>query len=164
MAQEWRDGEYAISTDPARLDVDMIHDFLTRSYWAKDIPRRIVERSIAGSVAYGIYHATAEHGAAERQVGFARVISDLATFAYLADVFVLAEYRGRGLSKWLMGCIMAHPELQEVRTRLLATGDAHGLYRQFGFSGVVELNRHEAYMAKSNPGIYRRLAESEERS
>jgi ribosomal protein S18 acetylase RimI-like enzyme len=151
---EWREGAWTISTDPARVDVAMVHGFLVDSYWAKGIPRRIVEKSIAGSVSFGTYGPGAN---GEQQVGFARVITDLATFAYLADVFVLPEYRGRGLSKFLMRCIMAHPELQEVRTWLLATGDAHGLYRQFGFSGVVELNRHEAYMAKPNPGVYEKL-------
>ncbi len=164
MVQEWHEGEYTISTDPARIDVAVVHDFLSRSYWAKDIPREVVERSIAGSVAYGIYHQDGAGGAGERQVGFARVISDLATFAYLADVFVLEVYRGRGLSKWLLRCILAHPDLQVARTWLLATGDAHGLYRQFGFSGVVELNRHEAYMARQNPGIYQRIAEGMDRS
>ena len=156
MAHEWHDGEWTISADPARIDVGMVHRFLADSYWAKGIPRRIVERSIAGSFAFGIYQG---EGAGERQVGFARVITDAATFAYLADVFVLPEYRGRGLSKWLMDCILAHPELQDLRTWLLATGDAHGLYRQFGFKGVVELNRHESYMARPNPGIYERLTE-----
>jgi GNAT superfamily N-acetyltransferase len=159
MIQEWHDGEYTISTDPARIDVAMVHDFLTRSYWAEGIPRDIVERSIGGSVAYGIYHRDDRDGTGERQVGFARVISDLATFAYLADVFVVEQYRGRGLSKWLMRCIMAHPDLQVARTWLLATGDAHGLYRQFGFRGVVELNRHEAYMALQLSDIYRQFTE-----
>lgn len=156
MAQEWLDGEWTISTDPARIDVAMVHGFMAASYWAKGVPRRIVERSIAGSYSFGIYQRR-EDG--ERQVGFARVITDAATFAYLADVFVLPEYRGRGLSKWLMACILDHPELQDLRTWLLATGDAHGLYRQFGFSGVVELERQDAYMAKPNPGIYERLTD-----
>lgn len=162
MVQEWHDGDYTISTDPARIDVGMVHHFLTNSYWANGIPRRIVERSIAGSYAFGIYERAGTRSDAserERQVGFARVITDAATFAYLADVFVLPQYRGRGLSKWLLRCILAHSDLQGMRTWLLATGDAHGLYRQFGFRGVVELDRHEAYMAKPDPDVYSRLAE-----
>ena len=155
---EWQQGEYTISTDPARLDVGVIHRFLSEdSYWAQGISRKVVERGIAHSLNFGIYHG-------ERHVGGARVITDYATHAYVCDVFIIEEYRGCGLSKWLMGCIMAHPELQEVRTWLLATGDAHGLYRQFGFSGVVELDRHEAYMARQNPGIYQRIVEGAERS
>jgi 5'-phosphate synthase pdxT subunit len=121
------DGDgYEIDTDPSRLDLDVVHGFLTGSYWAHGIPRAVVERSLRGSLCFGVYH----HG---RQVGLARVISDFATFAYVADVFVLEAHRGRGLSKTLMARIKAHPKLQGLRRWLLGTRDAHGLYRQFGF-------------------------------
>jgi GNAT superfamily N-acetyltransferase len=127
---EWRRGEFTISTDPGRIDLDVVHGYLSESYWAPGIPRELVARSIANSLPFGIYHGPA-------QVGFARVITDRATFAYLADVFVLEEERGRGLGKWLMEVIMAHPELQGLRRWMLATRDAHGLYRQHGFEEVA---------------------------
>jgi len=122
--------DYAILTDPARFDLDVIHGYLSRSYWAEGISRELVAHSIANSLCFGIYHG-------EKQVGFARVITDKATFGYLADVFVLEEYRGRGLSKWLMEVIMAHPELQGFRRWLLATRGAHGLYQKFGFDRLA---------------------------
>ncbi|HMU11272.1 MAG TPA: GNAT family N-acetyltransferase [Ferruginibacter sp.] len=126
-----------ISTDKTKLDVTLIHHYLcTESYWAKNIPIALVEKSIAGSFCFGIYHHDA-------QVGFARVITDHATFAYLADVFVLENYRGKGLSKWLMETIMSHPDLQGLRRWLLATRDAHGLYAQYGF---VPLDKPERIM------------------
>ena len=121
-------GEVLVSTDPARLDVDVIHGFLTRSYWAAGISRELVERSIRGSLCFGAY----QEG---RQVGFARVISDHATYAYVSDVFVLPTHRGHGVGKRLMAAIMAHPDLQGLRRWTLATRDAHALYRQFGFGG-----------------------------
>ncbi len=128
-----RDG-FTVSTDPARLDLDLIHGYLTRSYWAAGIPREIVERSVRQSLNFGVYEGT-------RQVGFARVVTDLATFAYLADVFVLEDYRGRGLSKWLMQTLLAHPDLQDVRRWHLVTRDAQGLYARFGFA-EPPLGRH----------------------
>jgi N-acetylglutamate synthase-like GNAT family acetyltransferase len=128
-----RDG-FTVSTDPARLDLDLIHSYLTRSYWAAGIPREIVERSVRQSLNFGVYEGT-------RQVGFARVVTDLATFAYLADVFVLKDYRGRGLSKWLMETLLAHPDLQDVRRWHLVTRDAQGLYARFGF-GEPHAGRH----------------------
>jgi GNAT superfamily N-acetyltransferase len=120
-----RDG-YTISTDPARLDRDLIHGYLTQSYWAAGIPREIVERSLRQSLNFGVYEGDA-------QVGFARVVTDLATFAYLAHVFILEAHRGRGLSKWLLETILAHPDLQDVRRWHLVTRDAQGLYAQFAF-------------------------------
>src|SRR5215470_13564808 len=104
----WSNGDFEISTDPARIDLTTVHGFLTESYWAHGIPRHTVEQAIRNSLCFGIYRE-------KQQVGFARVITDRATFAYLADVFVLEPYRGRGLSKWLMECIMTHPDLQELR-------------------------------------------------
>jgi GNAT superfamily N-acetyltransferase len=123
-------GEYEISTDPRRLDVAAIHAFLTLSYWSPGVPRAIVERAIANSLCFGMYRGS-------EQVGFARVVTDRATFAYLADVFVLESHRGQGLSKWLMEVIMSHADLQGLRRFLLATKDAHGLYSQFGFTQLA---------------------------
>ena len=118
-----------ISTDPSRLDLDVVHGYLARSYWAKGIPRDLVERSIAESICFGAF----EGG---RQIGFARVITDRATFAYLADVFVLEEHRGRGVASRLLEAIQAHPDLQNLRRWMLVTRDAHRLYEKFGFRAL----------------------------
>jgi GNAT superfamily N-acetyltransferase len=143
---ECRLGEFLVSTDRARLDLDVIHGFLTNSYWARGIPRELVARSIEQSLCFGVYDGSAA------QVGFARVISDFTTYAYIADVFVLESHRGRGLSKALMECIRRHPELQELRRWSLSTRDAHGLYAQFGFTPlkfpdrymeILRMNRYE---------------------
>ncbi len=125
---EHRRGEFLISTDRGRLDLDVIHDFLTNCYWAKGIAREVVVRSIEHSLCFGVYDGGGV------QVGFARVVSDLATFAYIADVFVLESHRGQGLGKLLLECIMQHPQLQGLRRWTLSTLDAHGLYSQFGFT------------------------------
>lgn len=117
---------YTITTDRNRFDIAAIHRFLTNSYWAKGIPIDTVRRSVENSLGFAILHD-------ERQVGFARVITDKATYAYLADVYVVEQERGNGLSKWLMEVILAHPDLQGLRSFYLLTGDAHGLYRQFGW-------------------------------
>lgn len=145
LDQETRRGEYAISTDPALIDVAYVHAFLTESYWAGGIPRSLVEAGIAGALCFGVYDS-------QGQVGFARVITDYATFAYLADLFVDEKCRGRGLSKWLMGVVLAHPRLQNLRRWMLATRDAHGLYSQFGFQAPEEPGR---FMVISKPNIYR---------
>ncbi len=129
MHYTWSKGEFEISTDPSRIDVAAVHGFLTTSYWATGIPLDTVRRSIQGSICFGIYRG-------RQQAGFARVISDRATFAYLADVFVIQGFRGHGLAKWLMQCILAHPELQGLRRWSLVTRHAHRLYEQFGFSVV----------------------------
>ena len=123
-----------VSTDPARLDVDWIHASLRETYWAKGIPRDVVARSIAGSMVFGAYDGA-------RQVGVARVVTDRTTFAWLADVFVDPEYRGRGVGVALVSAIRAHPELQDLRRWMLATADAHGLYEKFGFEPVAEPGR-----------------------
>lgn len=137
MFHEWRQGDYMISTDKARLDVGSIHRYLsTESYWATGQSVGTVRRSIEHSLAFGLYEG-------DRQAGFARVITDYATFAWLADVFVLEEFRGRGLAKWFMGVIVSHPELKDLRRWVLATKDAHELYRRFGFN---ELLRPERWM------------------
>ena len=143
----WRRGTFTIDTDPLRLDRDLIHSVLTTSYWAAGIPRDVVERSIAGSIPFGVYDGA-------RQVGFARVISDEATFAWLCDVFIVEEYRGQGIGVWLVECIREHPSLQGLRRWLLATRDAHDLYRKVGFG---PLGRPESYMEIRDPDVYRRL-------
>ncbi|TDX00733.1 GNAT family N-acetyltransferase [Dinghuibacter silviterrae] len=132
---EWTQDGYTLSTDKTRLDVEAIHHFLsTESYWALHIPRSIVERAIEHSLCFGMYDGPA-------QVGFARVVTDTATFGYLADVYVLPAHRGKGLSKWLMACIMAHPDLQGLRRFMLGTRDAHGLYAQYGFTQLSRPQR-----------------------
>jgi GNAT superfamily N-acetyltransferase len=128
------DAEFEISTDPARLDIDLIHGFLQPSSWASGRRRSVVERSIKNSLCFGVYRAG-------RQVAFARVVSDRAVFAYLMDVFVIPEFRGRGISKALMRSVLAHPELQNLRIFLLATRDAHPLYTQFGFRPLTAPER-----------------------
>jgi len=147
MHHEWRNGEYTISTDPALLDVPAIHRFLAGSYWAANIPIELVRRSIEHSVCFGIRHGL-------EQVGFARVITDRATFGYLADVFVVEPHRGRGLSKWLMTCVLAHPELQGFRLWVLLTRDAHELYRSNGFETLVDPERIGRYMERRTPHPY----------
>jgi GNAT superfamily N-acetyltransferase len=127
---EYRRGEFVISTSRERLNLDVVHGFLTNCYWAKGVPRDVVVRSIEHALCFGIYDG---EGA---QVGFARVISDFATIAYVGDVFVLETHRGRGLGKWLMQCITGHPALQNLRRWILTTRDAHGLYSQVGFTPV----------------------------
>ncbi|HEY7436708.1 MAG TPA: GNAT family N-acetyltransferase [Methylomirabilota bacterium] len=126
MHHEQQHGDILVTTDPARLDRDAIHDFLSGSYWAKGIPREVMERSIRHSLCFGAFDGG-------RQVGFARVVSDRATFAYVADVFVVESHRGRGIGGRIMACITSHPELQNLRLWTLFTRDAHGLYRQHGF-------------------------------
>ncbi|MCI0748677.1 MAG: GNAT family N-acetyltransferase [Verrucomicrobia subdivision 3 bacterium] len=138
------DQQYEVSTDPARLDMRLIHGFLRSSYWARNIPRCTVERSIRNALCFGAYCGS-------EQVAFARVISDFATFAYIGDVFVVPKHRGRGLSKLLMRAILDHPELQGLRRWLLATKDAQGLYAQFGFKPVSNI---EDFMTIHNPDIY----------
>lgn len=148
---------YTISDDPARLDLDVVHRYLSSdSYWARGLPREILERSVTGSLCFGIYLAKDDAGGgAGEQVGFARVVTDRATFAWLADVFVLPAHRGRGLSKRLLETILAHPDLQGLRRFLLATADAHGLYRQFGWKelakpqSILERRRENAYQPAS---------------
>jgi len=137
---------FMISDDKTKLQPDVIHHFLRNSYWAKDIPLEVVKRSIENSVCFGVYSGN-------KQVGFARVVSDLATFAYLADVFILEEYRGKGLSKRLMEYIMEYPQLQGLRRWMLATRDAHGLYVQYDFKPLAIPDR---WMEKQVEDIYQK--------
>jgi GNAT superfamily N-acetyltransferase len=145
-ARECRKGKFTVSTDRKLIDLDVVHGFLTECYWAKGIPRDVVARSIETSLCFGVY-------AEGKQVGFARVISDYATYAYIGDVFVLESFRGRGLGKWLMECIMQHPRLQGLRRWSLTTSDAHWLYAQFGFE---PLKKPENYMELHRPDVYTR--------
>jgi GNAT superfamily N-acetyltransferase len=136
---------FVIDTIQGKLQTDVIYGYLSRSYWSENIPRAIVEKSVKNSFCFGVYHF-------EEQVGFARLITDFTTFAYLADVFILEEYRGKGLSKWLMHEIMTHPDLQTLRRWNLSTADAHGLYEKFGFTA---LQKPEVYMELVFPDIYK---------
>jgi GNAT superfamily N-acetyltransferase len=138
--------DYEISTDPHRLDVEVIHKFLAEeSYWSPGIPRSVVERGIENSLCFGVYHRAA-------QIGFARIVTDKSTFALLADVFILKAHRGKGLSKGLMRCVVEHEDLQGLRRFLLLTSDAHGLYRQFGFK---ELGNPSRFMEVLRQDMYR---------
>ena len=148
---EYRRGDFLISTHRERLSLHVIHGFLTNCYWAKGIPREVVARSIEHSLCFGIYDGDGS------QIGFARVVSDFATVAYLGDVFVLESHRGRGLSKWLMECIMEHPALQNLRRWILLTRDAHGLYSRFGFT---PLKAPEQYLELHQPNVYETFKET----
>jgi N-acetylglutamate synthase-like GNAT family acetyltransferase len=125
---------FTISTDPARLDIDAICDFLKRAYWANTRPRKRTERAIQNSLVFGVYDG-------DRQIGLARVVSDYAIFAYLCDVFIHEDYRAHGLGKWLVQTILEHPDLRDMRRWLLVTSDAHGLYKQFGFTSMEDPER-----------------------
>ena len=141
---EFCHGEFTVSTDRERIDLDVVHGFLTECYWAKGIPRDVVARSMENSLCFGLYGAG-------KQVGFARVISDYATYAYIGDVFVLGPFRGRGLGKWLIECVMKYPRLHGLRRWSLVTRDGHGLYSQFGFE---PLKKPQNYMELHRPDIY----------
>jgi len=137
--------KYEISTDRNKLDVALIHSFLSSSYWAQNIPRTVVEKSIEHSLCFGAYHEGS-------QIGFARVVTDFAAIAYLADVFVVPEHRGRGVAKMLVRAVLEHPELQGLRRFILSTKDAHGLYAQFGFQPLAH---PEDFMTIHKPDVYR---------
>ena len=142
---KWHSGEFIISTDRRLLQIDVIHRFLSeQSYWAKERTREQTLKAIENSLCYGVYRG-------ETQIGFARVVTDYATFAYVGDVFILPEFRGRALSKWLMETIVSNPELQNLRRWILATRDAHGLYEKFGFAA---LRFPERWMEKTAPDAY----------
>ena len=141
---EWRKNDFTITTDKSKIEVTYVHEFLRQSYWAQNIPLEVVQTSIDGSLCFAIFYQ-------QQQIGFARVITDSATFAYLADVFIDPIYRGKGLSKWLMQVVIKHPSLQGLRRFMLATRDAHGLYKQFGFQ---PLTHSERWMQIHTPDIY----------
>jgi GNAT superfamily N-acetyltransferase len=149
--------DFFISTDKSKIDINVVYNYLNQeSYWAKHVPMEIVERSIENSFCFSVYKK--ENNYAITQIGFARVVTDKATFGYLADVFILEEYRGRGLSKWLMEEIMYHPDLQGFRSWMLGTKDAHGLYEKFGFKKlhnserIMRLGLMEGYPDKEVTG------------
>ena len=144
---EWRKDKFWITTEKPKLDIPFIQQFLTNSYWAAGISEEIVQRCVDGSICFGVFHE-------DQQIGFARVVTDKASFGYLADVFIDEAWRGKGLSKWLMEIIMQHPDLQGFRRFLLATRDAHGLYKQFGFT---DLNNPERWMQIHNPTVYKKV-------
>jgi len=136
---------FTVVTDPSKLDVVAIHRYLTRAYWSEGIPQHIVEKALANSLCFGLFQAT-------QQIGLARVVTDRATYAYLCDVYVLEEFRGKGLGVWLMECVTSHPDLQGLRRFSLATRDAHGLYEKFGFAALkkpqslMEIVHHDIYL------------------
>ncbi|MDQ1727916.1 MAG: hypothetical protein QOD33_41 [Pyrinomonadaceae bacterium] len=137
--RQWQQGAYTISTDDRLLDLQVIHDFISKqSYWGQGRTLAVVQRALVNSLNFGLYQDA-------QQIGFARVVTDYATFAWVADVFILPAYRGRGLSKWLMEVILSHPELQGFRRWVLATKDAHGLYERFGF---IPLHRPERWLER----------------
>ena len=142
----WRRGRHSISADPADVDLDVVHGFLTNAYWSPGVSRERVERAITWSMPFSVFED-------DRQVGFARVITDRTTFAYLADVFVVPEARGQGLAAWLMQTIVAHPELQGLRRWFLATRDAHGLYEKVGFGPMVTPERMMEYRPTPPPPV-----------
>jgi N-acetylglutamate synthase-like GNAT family acetyltransferase len=130
IIETYRDN-FTISTDPARLDIDVICDFLTRAYWANTRPRERTKRALQNSLVFGVYDD-------DEQIGLARVVSDYSIFAYLCDVFIHEDYRARGLGKWLIQTIMEHPDLKDIRRWVLVTNDAHELYKQFGFTSIED--------------------------
>jgi GNAT superfamily N-acetyltransferase len=138
--------QYEVSTDRSRFDVSLIHTFLGSSYWAANMPRDVLDRAIRHALCFGVFTG-------QTQVAFARVITDYATFAYLSDLFVVPEHRGRGVSKLLMRSILDHPELQGLRRFLLATKDAHGLYAQFGFKPLANPTD---FMTIHHPDVYKK--------
>lgn len=141
------DPAYTITTDSSLIDVNMVHAYLSeQSYWAKDIPLETVARSIQHSFCFAVFHA-------QQQIGFARLVTDRATFAYLCDVFILPDHRGKGLSKWLIEEIQAYPELQGLRRWMLGTRDAHGLYAQFGWV-VIDESVRTRFMQRHFPDVY----------
>ena len=148
MTYELSGGGYVVTTDVSRLDIDYIHAFLTESYWAHGIPRDVVARAIENSLNFGLFDG-------KRQVGFARAITDRAWYAYIADVFVDEAHRGKGLGKLIMEAVTSHPDLQNLRRMMLGTADAHGLYRQFGFT---DLDQPERWMTRGDPAIYQKAA------
>ena len=149
---EWKHDGFLISTDPNRLDVGAIHAFLSSSYWAAGIPLDTLERSLRNSLCFGLYDLS---GPTPIQAGLARVVTDRATFAYLCDVYVLPEYRGRGLGRRMLSCFQSHPDLQGLRRFNLVTRDAHSLYAPLGFRPIAHPDR---YMEKLDPDVYKRAA------
>lgn len=140
--------DYLITTDRSKLELKIIHNYLAKeSYWCRNIPFEVFKKSSDNSLNFGLFYK-------ERQIGYARVITDYATVAYLGDVFVLKEFRGQGLSKWLLGIVMSHPDLQGLRRWILLTKDAHSLYKKFGWKNIAS---PELWMEKHNPDLYKKI-------
>ncbi len=143
---EHQQGDFTVSTDPKKLDLEFTHNWLSKvAYWSKGLPFNVFQRMVDNSLCFGLYHLN------EEQVGFGRVITDYTTFAWLTDVFIIDEYRGKGLSIFLMNCILDHPELQILRRWLLGTDHAHGLYRKFGFE---DLDHPENFLTRHHSEMY----------
>lgn len=142
---QWKKDDYRVSDDKALLDIEFVYQFISNSYWAKGIPKETMTQGLDNSLCFMLFEN-------EQPIGFARVVSDYATFGYLADVFVIDSYQGRGLGKWLMACVMSHPQLQGLRRFMLATLDAHGVYEPFGFEAI---NKPEMLMQVHRPDIYK---------
>lgn len=136
---------FRVSTDRNELDFDVIYQFISQSYWAKGIPKSTMQKALDHSLCFGVFSAE------QQQVGFARLITDYATFAYLSDVFIVDQYRGRGLSKFLIETVVSHPDVQGLRRMMLATSDAHGLYAQYGFKPIEQA---QTFMQVWQPNIY----------
>ena len=149
MNYEVEKNNYIISTDKSKIDIVYVYEFLSQSYWSPGVDINVVKKAMKGSLCFGIYNNDKQTLSAGRQVGYARMITDKATFAYLADVFIDENYRGKGLAKWLLEVILAHPELKGLRRILLATKDAHTLYEQCGFTPI---NNPERYMVYNPEG------------
>lgn len=146
----WTRDHYRITTNPEEFDLRLIHQFLTsEAYWCAGVPVEVVQKAVENSLCFAVLDCTGDQ---TRQIGFARAVTDRATYAYLADVFILPAFRGRGLSKWLVACALSHPDLQGLRRIALATRDAHGLYRQFGFKALAD---SDMFMEIHVPDIYR---------
>jgi len=152
MHLEWKQDGLVIATDPVRQDVDAIHAFLRRAYWCEEIPRETVARAVKHSLCFGLFDSAA-------QVGLAQVVTDYTIFAYLCDVYVLESHRGRGLGKWLLACVLAHPELQGLRRFNLITRDAHSLYARHGFQPLA---RPAYHMERHKPDIYKTSSAGEQ--
>lgn len=151
MSYKIEKDNYLISTDKNKIDLDFIHEFLSQSYWSPGVSMAVVKKAMAGSLCFGMYDTKAQALPAGRQIGYARMITDKATFAYLADVFIDKNYQGKGLGKWFIKTILAHPDLQGLRRILLATKDAHKLYEQCGFTLISNPERFMVY----NPTGYK---------
>lgn len=152
MTTEWKHNNRVVSTNQQRMDVKAIHAFLTRAYWCEGIPFEVVERAVRHSLCFGLFDGDA-------QVGLARVVTDYATFAYLCDVYVLESHRGKGLGRWLVQCVMEHPQLQGLRRFNLSTQDAHRLYAKFGFK---PLKHPEYQLERHKPDVYKSATSSEQ--
>ena len=143
---EWHRGTYTVTTDRSRVDLDVVHGYLTQSYWCAGIKLETVRQAVANSIPFSLLEG-------EKQIGYARVITDSATIAYLGDVFVLPEHQGKGLGMWLIECVMAHPDFHGLRRWILLTRDAHSLYEKYGFTPIAKPDR---WMEKHDPGVYER--------